>query len=141
MEKQWSEMSVSERQAERFQRWLNPSGVKFVNAKAEQLYKTRVQRLINAIQLKESDRVPVEIAAGAFMAHYAGTSLHSIMYNPEESRRAFIKFLNDFDVDAFDGSGFQFPGQVYEAMGYKSYKWPGHGLEKDASMVQFVEEE
>jgi hypothetical protein len=139
--KQWSELSPIERRDERFRRWSSPQGIEFISSEAEKRYKTRATRIIHALKLEESDRVPVEIPAGPFIAHYSGTDLKTIMYNVEEARKAFFKFYQDFDVDAFDSSGFGMPGRTYEILGYKAYRWPSYGLSPDASMVQFVEAE
>ncbi len=141
MSKQWAELSPEGRREERFKRWRSPPGIEFISPEAEKLYRTRATRLIKALSLQEPDRVPVEIAAGPFTAYYAGTNLHSTMYDANEARRAFLKFYQDFDVDAYDGSAFGFPGRAYEMLGYKTYRWPGYGLGVDASMVQFVEDE
>jgi hypothetical protein len=141
MEKVWSELSPQEKRQERFNRWLSASGVEFASADAREKYRLRAQRLIDALQLKVPDRVPVHLPAGPFVAYYANTSLQKIMYDYAEARRAWQKFHHEFDVDASDGAGFGFPGKVYETLGYNLYKWPGHGLSPSASMVQFVEAE
>jgi hypothetical protein len=139
--KEWAKLTPIERRDERFNKWLSPPGIEFISPDAEKRYKVRANRIINALKLQESDRVPVEIPAGPFIAHYSGTTLKNIMYNPEEARKAFFKFYQEFDVDAFDSSGFGMPGRAYEIMGYKAYRWPSYGLAPDATMVQFVETE
>ena len=60
MEKKWEGLSPDEKKEELFKRWLSPPGVKFVSPKTEKLYKERVTRIKDAIQLKKMpDRVPV----------------------------------------------------------------------------------
>ena len=56
IQKTWEEMNPKERKEFRFQRWLNPPDVKFASFKAEKNYKGRVQRIIDAVNLKEPDR-------------------------------------------------------------------------------------
>jgi hypothetical protein len=141
MEKPVTGLSPAEKRQKRFERWLYPPGVKFKDAKAGETYRTRAQRLIDALDLKEPDCVPVQIPAGSFMPYYAGTTLQKTLYDYSEARRAWLKFHLEFDVDASDGAGTAFPGKVYERLGYNLYKWPGHGLSPEASMVQFVEAE
>lgn len=135
------ELTPEEKREERFERWLSPSDVKFSSPEAEKAYKARATRFIKAIKLEEPDRVPVQIPAGSFPAYYAGITLQTVMYDYDELRRAWLKFLHDFDMDLYDNPGFIFPGRVYEILDYKLYKWPGHGLPSDISMHQFVEDE
>ncbi len=140
--KPWAQMTWQERREERFKQWLAAPGVKFVNAEAERLHKERVTRFIKAIQLEEPDRVPVMLPTGSFPAYYAGSSFHKIMYDYDELRRAWIKFMDDFgDMDTFMGPGLIPSGRILEALDVKILKWPGHGLGKDVTMQQFVEGE
>jgi len=141
MEKRWEELIPKEKQEERFKRWLSPPDVKFVSPEAEKTYKERVTRIIKAIKVEEPDRVPVQIPSGSFAAYYAGITLRTAMYDYEEMRRAWLKFLYDFEMDAVGGAGIGFPGRVYEALDYKTFKWPGHGLSPDATSVQYVEDD
>jgi uroporphyrinogen-III decarboxylase len=140
--KSWMAMTWQERREERFNQWLNPPHVKFVNAKAEELYKQRVSRFIKAIKLEEPDRVPVMLPVGSFPAYHAGSSFHKIMYDYDELRRAWIKFMDDFgDMDTFMGPGLIPSGRILEALDIKIMKWPGHGLGADVTMQQIVEGE
>ena len=75
MEKEWSELSLEEKRAERFNRWLSPKGVNFNSPEAEELYKKNVTRLIDVITLKEPDRVPVIANAGHIPARYSGRAM------------------------------------------------------------------
>jgi uroporphyrinogen-III decarboxylase len=138
-EKKWEEMTPNEKRDFRFKRWLDAPGVKFINAKAEANYKARVQRLIDAINLKEPDRVPVQLPAGFFPAVYSGGNLKKSMYSNAELERAWKKFARDFDSDTANGPGLVFPAKVLEMIGHNLHKWPGHGLPDDGDMYQFIE--
>jgi uroporphyrinogen-III decarboxylase len=139
--KKWAELSWQEKREERFKRWLSPPEVKFINSEAEQLYKARVTRFIKAIKLEEPDRVPVILPTGNFPAYHAGVDLHTVMYDYNELRRAWIKFMDDFgDMDSFTGALIS-SGKIQEALDLKMQVWPGHGLPMDASMNQIVEAE
>ena len=70
MERKWSELSPDEKREERFKRWLSPDDVAFKSPEAERLYKERVTRLIDAIKLKEADRVPIVFNPGHIPARY-----------------------------------------------------------------------
>jgi hypothetical protein len=141
MEKAWAELSPQEKRQKRFQRWLSPPGVSFVNAQAEKLYKERVTRFIKAFTLQKPDRVPCMLPTGLFAATYAGTNLGTVMYDYEELKRAWRKVLHDFDGDAYVPPALVPPGRSLDAIDYKLYKWPGHGLSKTALSYQAVEGE
>lgn len=140
--KPWAEMTWQERREERFKQWLAAPGVKFISAEAERLHKERVTRFIKAIKLEEPDRVPVLLPVGSYPAYYAGSSFYKIMYDYNELRRAWIKFMDDFgDMDTFMGPGLIPSGRISDALDVKMMKWPGHGLGKDVTMQQVVEGE
>jgi hypothetical protein len=63
------------------------------------------------------------------------------MYDYDELRRAWLKFLQDFDMDSFIDPSLVFPGKVLDMIDYKLFKWPGHGLPADGPSYQFVEGE
>jgi hypothetical protein len=140
--KPWAEMTWQEKREERFNHWLSAPGVKFVSAESEKLYKERATRFIKAIKLEEPDRVPVMLPVGSFPAYYGGADFHTILYDYNELRRTWIKFMDDFgDMDTFMGPALIPSGRISEALDIKVMKWPGHGVGKDATMQQFVEGE
>ena len=141
MEKKWEELTPEEKREKRFKRWLETKDIKFASPEAEKAYKERATRLMNAILLKEPDRVPVQLPVGNFPIYYAGGTLQKVMYDYEELRRAWRKFLYDFDMDTYSGPGSIYPGKVLETIDFKMYKWPGHGLDPGVSSYQFVEDE
>jgi hypothetical protein len=140
-EKKWNDMTPEERREARFAEWLSPGHVKFPNNEAEQGYKERVTRFIKAIKLEEPDRVPVMLPSGYYPAIYGGASLNKVMYDYDELRRTYLKFLEDFEMDSYVGPGLVLPGKVMEDIDYKLHEWPGHGLADDVTMYQYVEGE
>jgi uroporphyrinogen-III decarboxylase len=141
MEKEWKDLSPVERQEERFRRWLSPAGVSFTDAKAEENYRKSVTRFTKAIKLEEPDRVPVMLPVQFFPAPYAGASLKTAMYDYEELKRSWLKFLNDFEMDSFIGCGLVFSGRMLEMIDYKVLVWPGHGLDDHIPSYQYLEGE
>mgnify|MGYP001226399268 CR=1 FL=1 len=137
----WAELTPDEKRAERFKRWLAPTEINFISPEAEQSYKARQQRLADAYQMKEPDRVPLQLAYGVIPAYHAGSDLKTVMYDYDELGRAWKKFLNDFEMDTYSGPGAIMPGRIYDLLDYKLYTWPGHGLPDDATGHQFVEGE
>lgn len=141
MEKEWDQMTPAERRQTRLARWLSPPGIDFISPDAEKAYKKRLTRIIDAIDLKQPDRVPVILPAGTYPAYYAGKSLKTVMYDSEQMREAWQKFLDDFGGDVFSSPRGLTPGRVSEILGNKTSRWPGHGLADDAQGYQFVEGE
>jgi uroporphyrinogen-III decarboxylase len=139
--KGWADLTPDQRQEARFKRWLSPQDITFVSHEAEQGYKERVARLVKAIKLEEPDRVPVSIPAGFFPAYYAGMTLKTVMHDYDELRRAWLKFLHDFELDTFSGPAFVYPSKVFDLLDYKLQRWPGHGLGDNISSYQYVEGE
>ena len=138
--KNWAEMTWEQKREERFKRWLSPD-IKFKNGEAEKLYKERTTRFIWAIKLEEPDRVPVLLPSGFFPAYYAGYTLRDVMYDYDKLKKAYLKFIAEFEMDSFTGPGLVLPGKVLEMTDHSLHKWPGHGLPDNASLYQFVEKE
>jgi hypothetical protein len=139
MEKQWEEMTPEEKQEVLFARWVSPkdpqgNDLKFPSPEVEKLYKERVTRIKDALQLKKKpDRVPVLLIPSFGPAYYAGLTPYDVMYNYEKIAPAWKKFFVDF---APDGHGHAFvptPGKFLDILGFKLYKWPDHGVPKDTT--------
>ena len=140
-EKNWADLSTEERREERFDRWLSPAGVKFSGTEAEKGYKARVNRFIKVIKIEEPDRVPVMLPTAFFPAYYAGSTLKKVMYDYDALRRAWLRFLNDFELDTFDGQSLVLPGKMLDSIDHKLHLWPGHGLADNISSYQYIEGE
>jgi hypothetical protein len=140
-EKEWAELSPDERREEKFKKWLSPD-VKFSSPEAEKAYRGRVTRFTRAFQVEKPDRVPCILPAGNFPAYYAGTDLRTVMYDYDELKRAWRKFLHEIgDMDTFFGPGMIPPGRALEAVDYKLYRWPGRGISGNTTVYQCVEGE
>jgi hypothetical protein len=143
MENQWEQLSPEEKREQRFQKWLNPQGITFVSPVVETAYKERVQRLIDAYNIKEPDRVPVVVRTGSIPAYQYGLNYKTVSYDYEKSAQVFNRFNEEHAVD-LDSYAVPFaisPGRVLDILDYKLYNWPGHGLPDDSRGYQYVEEE
>src|SRR4030042_3840745 len=138
--KEWSAMTPDEKREERFQRWLNPPGIKFNDAKAEKAYKERVTRFIKVIKLEEPDRVPVILPAGTFPIYNAGMTLKEAMYDNKKTVEAYRAFFKEYESDTLTGAMGP-SGKSNEIIDILYHKFPGRGLPDDASMQNFVEAE
>jgi hypothetical protein len=139
-EKKWADLTPEEKREQRYQWWLSP-GIKFSSPKAEKNYRERALRFINAYRVEKPDRVPVSLPVGNWPAYMAGTDVHTVMYDYDKARQAWRKFYDEFETDTAVTPGMVLPARVYDLLDYKLYSWPGHGLPKSATGIQFVEGE
>jgi hypothetical protein len=98
----------------------------------EELFKERVKRIGDVINIKEPDRVPITPFLGTFPSRYAGVSIADYFFNIEKSLKAFEKTNVDFDFDAcqFAPSSFS-SGYVVKGLGMKQLRVPGADLPSD----------
>jgi hypothetical protein len=140
MGKPWANMTPEERRAERVEKWRNP-GVQFVSPEAEADYKARIDRIIAAINMEKADRVPVNLNAGWWPAVRAGMTPYDAMHEPVRAGQAWVDFNLEFQLDALISPVLQTtPSSVFEAIDYRLYSWPGHGVSKEVS-YQYNEKE
>ena len=139
-DKLWKDMSPDERRAERIEKWRHP-GTEFASPEAEAAYGERVERIIAALELRQPDRVPVCLNVGFWPAGLSGMTAREAMTDPARAGKAWIDFNLRFQPD---GAVPPLPGansaQMLEALDYKLYSWPGHGVPDDASF-QYNEKE
>jgi hypothetical protein len=108
---------------------------------AEKLYRMREKRVIDAIELKTPDRVPVTVSFAFFPALYCGCTKEEMMYNPERLWEVHLKTTRDFEPDIaqnpFPGT---YLGPLLDVLDYRQMQWPGRQLGPDVP-YQFVEGE
>jgi hypothetical protein len=129
-----NQLSPEEKQEALFQRWLSPTDpggndLPFQSPEAEKAYKTTINRIRDAIQMKKlPDRVPVCPLPGFFPVYHAGMTPQEVMYDYDKLSMAFKKYVLDFEPDVHIGATAPGSGRVYEILDYKLYSWPGHGV-------------
>jgi hypothetical protein len=139
-DKAWADMTPGDRGAWRIEQWRNPD-IEFVSPEAEAAYKARVDRVTAAINLQKPDRVPVRLNMGFWPAKSSGLTPYDAMTDTPRAVKAWkdfnLKFQPDVSVDPLHNT---VPGAMFEALDYRLYSWPGHGVVKEAS-YQYVEKE
>ena len=139
-DKPWAQMTPEEKRAARLESWANP-GAPFVSPQAEADYKARVNRIIAAVKLEVPDRVPVAITSGWWPAVRAGMTPYEAMSDAARAAQAWVDFNLEFKPDAMVSPVLQTtPGAVFEAIDYRLYHWPGHGVAKEVG-YQYNEKE
>jgi hypothetical protein len=107
----------------------------------EELYKKRTNRIQDAIELKQPDRVPFAPYATFFPAVYAGLSFEEAMHDYDKLAAAIRKFMIDFQPDVLSDTFLLLAwAPTLEILDYKQLVWPGHGGKPNAT-YQFVDRE
>lgn len=108
----------------------------------QEIYQKRLERVENAIQLKESDCVPIAPIYGALPYAMEGAAYKDSMYNYDRASDALIKFYQDFEPDAATHTAFT-SGRANELAGSTMIDWPGRPGTRvpDFSTHQVIEQE
>jgi uroporphyrinogen-III decarboxylase len=93
----------------------------------EQVRFEKEKRIMDAIQLKIPDRVPIITGMGYFPAKYVGIPCSAAYYDYDAWYDAYQKTLKDFPADIIFPQGFA-PGRALEILDPKQNRWPGHGV-------------
>jgi len=105
------------------------------------LYKQRQKRVLDAIELRTPDRVPITASFYFFPARYYGCSFKDMMYSPDTLQDVYLRVTREFEPDlAQSPFGVMLPGPLLDLLDYKQMQWPGGMLSADVPF-QFVEGE
>jgi uroporphyrinogen-III decarboxylase len=128
-----------EKRQARFERWLDP-GAPFASPEAKAAYQGRVQRMIDAIELKKTpDRVPIYPNYTYFPAYALGTTPKAVMSDAKLAADVWERFIKEYGFDAFGIIGVIAPIPSMSALGYKLYQWPGAGGVPEDSIYRYFE--
>jgi uroporphyrinogen-III decarboxylase len=105
---------------------------------AEQNYSERSKRLQDAMQLKQPDRIPIQLAMSYMLAEMYGVTRQEQHENAEKELEMLEKAAFRFQPDCIAGV-YNNPGPS-KAVGDRMTKFPGYGLGPNGSF-QFVEGE
>jgi hypothetical protein len=106
----------------------------------QELYDERLKRALDAATLKVPDRVPVFGPYQKYPYSFAGLTFKQALNDYGLARQACHKFVDYFQPDLDFGPIFAYPAKAMDLLGWKAFKWPGHGLDDDV-MYQYVEDE
>ena len=104
----------------------------------QQLFAERTKRLQDAMELKQPDRIPIQLNMSYMLADMYGVSHQEQHENPEKEQEMLEKAALYFQPDCILGL-YNNPGPSL-AVGDTMTKFPGHGLDPNGSF-QFVEGE
>ena len=93
---------------------------------AAQLREERETRIMDAIRLKKTDRVPIICGMGYFPAKNAGIPCSAAYYDYNAWYKAYKETLTEYHADLIFPQNFQ-PGKALEILGLHQTRWPGYG--------------
>ncbi|HXX18287.1 MAG TPA: uroporphyrinogen decarboxylase family protein [Candidatus Acidoferrum sp.] len=109
---------------------------------ASALYEQRQKRLLDAIELREPDRLPTILFSHFWVARYCGMTCREAMYDYDRLAAALRKAVIDLEPDAFQPvHALVAFGPTMDILDYKQLEWPGHkGLAEDVGF-QYLDAE
>ena len=97
-------------------------------------YAERMKRIMDAVELRQPDRVPTVFFSLFWLARYAGITYREAMHDYDRVSDTTRRALLELQPDAFFPPHLQLAlGPLMERMGYKQLQWPGHGTGENAS--------
>ncbi|EGO65597.1 uroporphyrinogen decarboxylase family protein [Acetonema longum] len=110
-----------------------------MSADLQKLYEERLGRYQATIALEPTDRIPIATGSNYLAEVYSGCTNQEVIYSPEKWLQAEMDFIKDFpETDVLRDNRVWAP--LYDAVGCKTYKFPGRELPA-RQQFQFVEEE
>jgi hypothetical protein len=107
---------------------------------SEERSKKKTERINAALNLRDHDRVPLEIAFGYFPAKYNGITCKPAYYDCDTWLKACIKTIMDYNKVDIPSTQPYSPGEVLEILDPQSFRWPGHNSPENHGH-QYVEGE
>ena len=96
-----------------------------LNKSAKKLRAEKEKRIMDTIQLKVPDRVPIICGMGYFPAKYAGIPYSAAYYDYTAWYNAYKRTLLDYPADLVYHQPFT-PGKALEILNPKQSRWPGY---------------
>ena len=104
-------------------------------------YDKRWQRIMDCVNLKTPDRMPVALFATFWLAKYGNITCKELMYNYQGTRDISTRAVMEFEPDVVSPLVLGIAtGNALEAIDFKQLQWPGHGVD-DNQPFQYLDRE
>jgi hypothetical protein len=115
----WSQMTPEQKRQYRLNRTLDTAGMQFPNPAAEKAYKVRAQRLIDVYNVREPDRVPVNLPVGNLPLKMFGVNAYTAMYDYGKALEASQKFNEKYGEELeYTAGPWITPGRILDLLDY-----------------------
>ncbi|MBN2240447.1 MAG: hypothetical protein JW712_11800 [Dehalococcoidales bacterium] len=106
----------------------------------EELYAEREKRILDAVQGKVPDRVPVVFGGTYFAMKYVGLPYSTAYYDPATWKQGYKKMMAELEPDSYGTAANMEAGKTLEIMESNYTRWPGGPLPENVA-TQIVEHE
>jgi hypothetical protein len=104
-------------------------------------YAERMKRIMDAVELRQPDRVPTVFYTMFWHARYGGMTCRDAMYDYDRVGEVVRRIVLEFQPDTY---ALPHPmtvfGAIMERIGYRQMQWPGHGTDVNVSF-QYLDRE
>lgn len=109
---------------------------------AAELYSEREQRILDAVQLKEPDRLPTILFSHFWVGRYSGMTCRESMYDYDALAAATKKAVIDLEPDGYYPShAIMAFGPTMDLLDYRQLEWPGNKDLPDDVPFQYLDKE
>ena len=104
-------------------------------------YAERMKRVMDAVELRQPDRVPTVFFSTFWTARYGGISYRQAMYDYQKMSELTKRAVLEFEPDLYTmPHQLTLMGPIMDALGYKQLQWPGHGTDENTT-YQYLDHE
>lgn len=103
-------------------------------------YAGKMKRVMDAVELRQPDRVPTAFQATFWLARYGGITYRELMYDYAKACQITRRAVLEFDPDLYYPVHATTLGPLSEVTGYKMIQWPGYGV-GDNQPFQYIDRE
>ncbi len=105
----------------------------------QQLYVERSKRIQDVMELRQPDRIPIQLPMSYMLAELGGITNQEFLENPDKAQEILEKAALEFQPDTIMGT-LPSDSRPFVRLGDRMTRWPGHGLPPNGQ-YQFVENE
>ena len=106
----------------------------------ESRFAEKSKRIMDAVELRQTDRVPTTLHATFWLAKYGGISYRDLFYSYDNSCDLMRQAVLELDPDSYNTPFLTMLGPSLDIAGYKQLQWPGHGV-GDNHAYQYLDKE
>lgn len=105
------------------------------------LFAARMKRVMDAVELRQPDRVPTVFFSRFWLAREGGMTYREAMYDYDRVAEVTRRLLLELQPDLYaPPHQLILLGPIQDALDYKQQQWPGHGVDENAS-YQYLDRE
>jgi len=108
---------------------------------AKAAFDARWQRVMDCVQLKSPDRMPITFMHQYWMATYGGVTYNTLLHDCAQATAITERAAQEFQPDAISPVTMSASwGNVLEKTDFRQLEWPGHGI-GDNQCHQYIDKE